>query len=409
MKDLAKITVTLAEPVAAGKRLRTDFVQDTYDHLPGTVLRGALAARHLNEAEEVPAVVSNSEAFLETFEGEGSFGPLHNEKTLPLPLSVKQHKYALGSRCGTVWWDQVYRGEEDESCGECRRPLEFSKGEPAGSVRWQRRTRPALDEEGVARQGQLFTQNSLDRETRLSGWLHGPALRALSIGEQPIDVLYFGGRTKHQGAAMLHVDAEAEPEPVEQNGNTLILRLLGPGVFVDEYGFPSLKPDLDELSDQLGVEAVDFENCWTRWCEIEGWHAASGLPKPVERAVQPGSTYLIRCAERADEQARKRLMARGIGLRRREGFGALYSGQRSLSPSKIADSVANMRIAADQATYVPMLRERAKRMLVEPVEDEPFRDRLGQGDDYARGLRKLLDIVDPKLFGEVLEKLEPSS
>lgn len=154
---------------------------------------------------------------------------------------------------------------------------------------------------------------------------------------------------------------------------------------------------------------MDFENCWTRWCEIEGWHAASGLPKPVERAVQPGSTYLIRCAERADEQARKRLMARGIGLRRREGFGALYSGQRSLSPSKIADSVANMRIAADQATYVPMLRERAKRMLVEPVEDEPFRDRLGQGDDYARGLRKLLDIVDPKLFGEVLEKLEPSS
>lgn len=409
MRDVARITVTLLEPAAAGKRLRTDFVQDTYDHLPGTVVRGALAARCLNESEQDPDVVSKSAEFLETFEGAGSFGPLHNENSLPLPLSVKQHKYAPGEKCDVVCRDQKFKPVEDESCPTCKQELEFSKGEAAGTVRQHRRTRTELDEEGVARAGQLFTQNSLDRETRFSGWLHGPALSALRICNQPIDTVYFGGRTKHQGAAMVHVDTELEPEPVEQDGNVLVLRLLGPGVFVDEYGLPSLTPDLQELSDQLGVEALEVQKCWTRWCEVEGWHAASGLPKPTERAVQPGSTYLVRCAGPADPQARKRLMARGIGLRRREGFGALYSGQRSLDPREIANSAAHMRTAEEHATYGPLLRERAKRMRTEPVYDAPFRDRIAVNDEYAKGLGTLLDIVDPTLFDEVLSSLERSS
>lgn len=408
MSDIARITVTLLEPAAAGKRLRTDFVQDTYNHLPGTVVRGAYAARWLNESEQDPDVVSKSLEFLETFEGSGSFGPLHNENSLPLPLSVKQHKYAPGKKCDVVW-DQKFKAAEVETCPTCKQDLEFSKGEAAGTVRQHRRTRAELDEEGVARAGQLFTQNSLDRETRFSGWLHGRALSAVHVDGQPIDTLYFGGRAKHQGAAMVHVDTEAEPEPVEQDGNVLVLRLLGPGVFVDEYGLPSLKPDLQELSDQLDVEALEVEKGWTRWCEVEGWHAASGLPKPTERAVQPGSTYLIRCDGPADPQARKRLMARGIGLRRREGFGALYSGQRSLDPREIANSAAHMRTAEEHATYGPLLRERAKRMRTEPVDDAPFRDRIAENDEYAQALGKLLDIVDPTLFDEVLHSLERSS
>lgn len=409
MTDSARITVTLLEPVAAGKRLRTDFMQDTYDHLPGTVLRGALASRHLNESEQPPDVLCTSDEFLQTFEGDGSFGPLHNENSLPLPLSVKQHKYAPGYRCPTVWEDQLPDGTEH--CPTCRQELEFSKGEPAGTVHRVRRTRAELDEDGVARHGQLFTQNSLQSGTRLRGWLHGPALRALHIGDEPVDTLYFGGRTKHQGAARVQVDTTAEPEPVPQCENRLFLRLLGPGVFVDQYGFPSLYPDLEELSEQLRVNAlhVEKENSRTRWCEVEGWHAASGLPKPVERAVQPGSTYVIRCDREADPQARKQLMARGIGLRRREGFGALYSGQQLLAPREIANTVAGMRNAADQATYLPLLHERAKRMRSEPVDDRPFRDRLAVGDKYADGLTKLLNIVDPTLFGEVLKSLESSS
>lgn len=408
MTDSARITVILLEPVAAGKRLRTDFMQDTYDHLPGTVLRGALASRHLNESEQPPDVVSASDEFLHTFEGGGSFGPLHNENTFPLPLSVKQHKYAPGPRCHTVW-DQLSEG--NEHCPTCQQELEFSKGEPAGTVHRVRRTRAELDEDAVARHGQLFTQNSLQSGTRLSGWLHGPALRALHIGDEPIDTLYFGGRTKHQGAARVQVDTYTEPEPVPQRENRLFLRLLGPGVFVDQHGFPSLYPDLEELSEQLGVKAmhVEKENSRTRWCAVEGWHAASGLPKPAERAVQPGSTYVVRCDREADPQARKQLMARGIGLRRREGFGALYSGQQLLAPREIANKVAHMRATADQTTYLPLLHERAKRMRFEPVDDRPFRDRLAVGDDYAAGLAKLLNIVDPALFGAVLKSLEFSS
>ena len=58
----ARVTVTLTEPVAAGRRLRTDFVQDTYDHIPGIVLRGALAARWI---AVLGKEVTTSERFLD--------------------------------------------------------------------------------------------------------------------------------------------------------------------------------------------------------------------------------------------------------------------------------------------------------------------------------------------------------
>ncbi|CAM04360.1 hypothetical protein SACE_5110 [Saccharopolyspora erythraea NRRL 2338] len=400
---MARITVTLLEPMAAGKRLRADFLQDTYDHVPGTVVRGALAGRWINERG---VEVTTTEEFLDVFEGDGAFGPLHNENSLPAPLSVKVHKYAAKDDCPRLWWDRAASDGEQEHC-KCGQALEDSKGESTGSVARQRRTRAALDEDGVVREGQLFTQNSLQRDTRFSGWLHGPAVRALWIVDQPVDTVYLGGRLKHQGAAVVQVDTEVEPEPVEQRGNKLILRLLGPGAFVDKHGFPSVKPDLDELTDVLQVEAQAVENCWTRWCEVEGWHAASGLPKPVERAVQPGSTYVIRLERAADEQARKRLMARGIGLRRREGFGALYSvKQEPLTVQRLVQGSAPLRNPARLRTDVPLLRQRYEQMLRGEVDDTMFQESLTGDGGYEKALRRLLNVVEPTLFYAVLTDLE---
>ncbi|MBK0869632.1 hypothetical protein INP57_22720 [Saccharopolyspora sp. HNM0986] len=402
MSDTARIIVTLTEPVAAGKRLRTDFVQDTYDHVPGTVLRGALAARWIAEHG---VEVTKSRDFLEVFEGSGSFAPLHSEASVPAPLSVKVHKYGPGPTCTTLWWDAA-TGDEQQHCTACGDPLEFSKGAATGTVPRQRRTRTALTTQGVAAESQLFTQNSVARGTRFAGWLHGPALRALRLAEQPIDEVFLGGRTKLQGTAKIELDDQSVPDPVEQHGNELVLRLLGPGVFVDRFGFPSSEPDLDELSEVLGVEARSIKRPWTRWCEIGGWHVASGLPKPTERAVQAGSTYRIKLAEPADEDARRRLMARGIGLRRREGFGALYSvGQAPVTAYRVANRAAAMRGDSRLAEDRPLLRQRVDDMRHGLVDDSRFAERLAVDDRYSTGLRALLRVVDPQLFSDALDVL----
>lgn len=238
---------------------------------------------------------------------------------------------------------------------------------------------------------------------RFTGWMQGPALRALRIGDEPVDTLFLGGRTKTQGSALLEVDHTSVPEPVEQRGNTVVLRLLGPGAFVDEFGFPSAAPDRQELSEALGVEVRNVKP-QTRWCQVEGWHIASGLRKPVERAVQAGSTYLVTCAEPASEQARRTLMARGIGLRRREGFGALYTfDRRPLTVHELSEKITVLRDSAELREHLPMLRRRAQRMQQEPVDDTEFHDRISVGDPYADALKTLLDVVSPQLFHEALE------
>lgn len=62
---------------------------------------------------------------------------------------------------------------------------------------------------------------------------------------------------------------------------------------------------------------------WARWEQAGGWHAASGLPKPQELTVTAGSPFLIHPERTVDDSALQRLGARGLGLRRHEGFGDL--------------------------------------------------------------------------------------
>lgn len=319
MSEYARITVTLTQPVAAGRNARADFRQETHNHVPGSVLRGALAAAWIRRRGRG---ITRSPEFVETFEGTGSFGPLHSEGSLPVPLSVKKHKYASSAGCGSEW-DAAY-GEKATTCEACGDPLVFSKGQPRGRVPLEHRTMVALSPEGVALDGQLFSQSTLKEETNLSGWLHGPATHAVFCDGEPIRTLSLGSRRSLRGSVTVHVDTEATPAPIECVGEDIILRLASPAVFCDDFGFPMDRPDLVELSEVLGVAALEVTDAWTRWGEVGGWHAASGLPKPVERAVAAGSTYRVHFAEAPSLESRRALATRGIGLRRREGFGALY-------------------------------------------------------------------------------------
>ena len=100
-------------------------MQDTHDHIPGTVLRGALAARWVAE-HGVP--VTTTPEFLDIFEGDGAFGPLHSELSVPVPLSVHLHKYRPEpGRCAKEMWDEATAKVPDK-CEDCAKPLERSKG-----------------------------------------------------------------------------------------------------------------------------------------------------------------------------------------------------------------------------------------------------------------------------------------
>lgn len=404
MSTTAQVTVTLQEPVSTTRQVRSDFRQDTHDHLPGSVLRGALAARWIQHHGE-PSTTDSE--FAEIFEGGGSFGPLHAHGGLPVPLSVARHKYEPGNDCKQLWWDRAL-GETASRCPNCDQKLEESKGQAKEAPERTARTRVALDEHGVAQDGNLFVQNTLASTTKLTGWLHGPAVRALHLDGEPIDSLLLGAGRSVRGKATVRAEIDTVPDPVEQDENIVVLRLASPGIFVDEFGLPADRPDGAEIAEVLGIGHAEVETPWTRWTEAGGWHIASGLPKPTERAVERGSTYRIHCSEPASEHARRTLMARGIGLRRREGFGALCSPPaRPLGPGVLKSTFAPLLGWNLLPRLLDQLRNRAENLRNGSVDDAKYRAALDKMEpNQAAAFRKLLDLSDPRTYLDVLDYLE---
>ncbi|MEV0359414.1 type III-B CRISPR module-associated Cmr3 family protein [Nocardia sp. NPDC050697] len=313
------VRATLTQATSPGAGSRGSYRNDIHDHIPGAVLRGACAAAWIRR-HGPPA--ADDTRFLDIFEGTGTFGPLEAETTVRVPLSVRLHKYAPGPHCQR-WWDQA-RGQTATSCPECGQDLTDSKGQRTLAVPRVARIHAALDPDGVALDEKLFETTGLAPGLTLSGWVSGPAVAALYHQGAPLSRLKLGGGRSTGGTATLTLDPDARPDPLETHDDTVILRLAAPGVFFDDFGFPAEQPSSTQLREAFGC-AAEITGAWTRWSRIGGWHAASGLPKPTERAVAAGSTYTVRLLGTPDPGALERLRTTGIGARRREGFGALYT------------------------------------------------------------------------------------
>jgi len=315
------LTLTLRQRALVSDRLREDFLQTTFQHLPGTVVRGAFAAAWL--AEHGGTADSNRLEFLLLFEGGVRFGPLFRGGP-PTPLSIVSHKYRIGTgdkECADLDFDQALTGLARPYCPTCEVPLEPAKGMRGEKATVSRRTSVAINEAGVARRGQIVTRDTLDPEQAFRGSLvaDDPALldRLAALG--PVRV---GGRRTTHGTAEVALDAVPPELPERLADGRVVLRLRSPGIFVDDYGRPSRDPNLAELSDVLGSR-VEVHGRWFRWVTIGGWHAASNLPKPAELAVAAGSTYVISASGGIGDGGLTALAERGIGLRRCEGFGDL--------------------------------------------------------------------------------------
>lgn len=408
MTDIVRVTATLDEPASLGRGRRADFRQDTFDHVPGSVVRGAYAATWIRTHG---VDITTTPEFTAMFEGTGTFGPLHTDASLPLPLSVYRHKYEPSRICEWLWWDRAL-GHDETECPDCGQQLEPGRGEPIGEVARVHRTRAALDLDGVARKSQLFQTSALPAGTRLHGWVTGPAVHALRLGDIPITRLKFGGDRSTHGAVTITVDHDV-PTALEtyetSNSVVVVLRLAAPGVFVDRYGLPTDRPDLNELRERLGCPDAEIAGAWTRWTEVGGWHAASGLPKPRDRAVAAGSTFQIRCGTPPAPDTLTALRAHGVGLRRREGFGALYVPP----PAPLTDRYWFRRTnAVRQINGWPRLLARLRTRLDTWPPDTEADTRLlaviGKHVDESQrqALETLLSIPDRDTSHTVLDMLE---
>ncbi|MGH3902436.1 MAG: type III-B CRISPR module-associated Cmr3 family protein [Pseudonocardiaceae bacterium] len=408
MSVTAKVTVTLEQPVHAGTGPLPDYRHPTHHHIPGSVLRGACAAAWIRALGTPEPGTAHRQPFIEAFESDGGFGPLHRAGSLPVPVSVLVHKYQEEQGCQRLWWDRSL-GAQDTECPDCSQNLEAAKGEPHERPVRLQRTRAALSTDGVAEDEKLYRKDSLDRRQVFTGWISAGAVGAFEVGGEPLRRLWLGGGRSTGGLARVTVDPDAQPEELETDGSAVILRLASPAIFVDAAGLPTDVPSTAELHRTLGVNVLSVVH-WMRWGEAAGWHAAAGLAKPTERVVAAGSTYRVQCDRPPSSQALRALRVRGVGLRRREGFGALCPPLEPPRPwGYYADVVRPLRELRLVAQLVDRLRAR-RAVLDSGAADDPFLLQLPGKLPAEAGaaLRLVLGIRYPGEYEQVLDHLDPA-
>ncbi|WP_407286462.1 type III-B CRISPR module-associated Cmr3 family protein [Streptomyces sp. BP-8] len=354
---MLNIQVTAHQPLAIGVRPAGTAPVPTRLHVPGSVLRGALAAAWIAEYG-LPTKVSADKCreFIALFEADVSYGPLFATGSQVVPLSVLRCKYR---RCATVVDEAFHDAEGEPSCA-CgplvpgRGEVEFT-GASAGQLVIQSTHLQIHDARGVAEESLLFTRRALAHRDAdgAERAFHG---RITPNSELPDEAaawlagsrrLRLGGRRGTSGAVTYSPRPTTTVPPA--TGHRIALRLTAPAILTDPSGLPldladhqalhaTLEDELTPLLDGAHITAV--ERVWARRERVGGWHAASRLPKPVELAISAGSVLLLNFSQRPSPDGLRTLTGRGIGLRRNEGFGALETAttawQEPVEPEPVA-------------------------------------------------------------------------
>lgn len=428
---MTSLTVSLRQPVQVATSLRSDGVIDTVDHIPGWVVRGALAAAWIR-TNGLPDQPARRARFVELFEGGVRFGPLFHAEAPP-PLSVHQHKYKRTAACTDQYLDAAARPDLKIpfTCPDCHQ--EWVPLRPKSDLPTHVRTSVVIDPlTATAAKGLLFSRRRKPARisdpsapggstaVTLSGNVSGPAASVQELAT--LTGVRLGGRRTSHGAVTLSQAPATPPEPWIRNDGILVLRLVSPAVFVDDSGRPSSRPSDRELSDVLGVSATTLAG-WSRWGAVGGWHAASGLPKPTETVVEAGSTYAVRLACTPTDAAVRALMDRGIGLRRHEGFGHLGErfvvaqgevDQETLSEAATAltdEALLPFRSLASGGQMSPELAGAIRAALADPgLADAAAELARAQGGALtgardAEKVRKLL-ALSPVMSAAIVTRLE---
>jgi CRISPR-associated protein Csx10 len=355
--------VTIETPLAISLRRATGVDLATHVHLPGTVLRGALAGAYLDGIGSAADV-----EFLGMFLGTRPVHFLDHRLNgaEPWPLSARVCKtYPSDHKVADGLVAQAAGKSPGESCPDCkskRKPprgfhrlttIEDRTDYRTEEVTTRRAVHVQIDPKLLRSQtGQFHSSRVVAPGQVLWGRVlaEGEAERSLRalVGEGI--TLYAGrGRSRGQGRIRLSVTegegiaAEAIRERMEEL-NTQVAgslsefsskllftcTLQSPAILLDQWLTSRLWVAVEDFGGDLkGYQLLAW---FTRATEITGWNAAAGLPKTPVHGLAAGSCFLFGrdMAPVGREKELQRLAdlfavvePNGIGERREEGFGEI--------------------------------------------------------------------------------------
>lgn len=377
--------------VSAGRSREVGFDRPAYDVLPGTVIRGALGAGWWQEG------AGDQERF------DAVFGSL---------MTVHAAVPTLGDEAAQLipmlWSREKYGNQEYVAAAATS-----ANGRVAGrgwSVprEWMTASTRTSLEKGVAVDGVLFTRRASSK-----GVVYGGHIRL--DGDSDATVAWLtkgrnvsvGGQRSVLGRCRWQCEVAEDPFPAPKEAGTVMLVALQPIILLDELGAASL--DLQGAIATAVAAAgasVEVGEVRTRPVSVGGWHGRAGIPKPMDWALDAGSSALLKATDPAAWQA----LHGGLGIRRLEGYGAVAlvapGARPEVGPVVIRQSVPATEPApqlepAPQAEVPPVSPPPAQVLAQSTVDLVALVDRVAAAD-RARVVGNLLDLAHD------LERMETS-
>lgn len=349
------ISITLDAPVTIPDGPPRGNISRTRSYVPGSVFRGAMAGLWITKHGVPDPDNPLRGEFIELFEGSVRWTDLRTEHTSPTPPSVVECKYKPDLACEEFSYDAAVESGSDlpVECPECHGPTARGKGRTRG-LRLERHTRTAVTSLGTGRTGTatdetLHTVDSIPAGTVLTGVVHtsGSDTAAQFIDSINGQAIRLGRRKTIQGRATINVTNAETVIPTIRADGRIIVRLVSDAIIIDDAGRSLRRFDQAEFRNVLGDDTLEIDpTSWVRTGSIGGWHNAAGLPKPAEVTILAGSTVSLTGATSVTAADLTRLIGRGIGVRRNEGFGAVTVNPDAWRP---AARPSRVDVSADNA------------------------------------------------------------
>lgn len=390
------LKITLLEPTLVISLGSGDAnQQNSFDYIPGSVLRSSLAAAYIKQNHIKDEDVQTDDHLCRRlfFDDKVRFlnaYPVssHNERSLPVPLSWRAVKNALAEfddTDDTDWPLDIYDFSQAHQ--------ELDSPKPLNKLFW-RLSAQKVEFVGVKKQIMVHNQRTTRRvmAKNSSGVFQ---YQALAAGETFIGIILvddsvsvesikalFGemsiGKSRSAGYGRVTIEDIStvidrkkwvEPSWSEAeiaNRETVVITLLSDALVRDEHGGYTTdisplvckngqtadKENAPSLSVDAGSEAgrqpepTTFERAYLKTSLIGGFNRKWGLPLPQVQAIKMGSVYRFE-KEKIDLEKLKGCQQKGIGERRGEGFGRIAVNwhpsdtleARKTTSRKIADEI----------------------------------------------------------------------
>lgn len=400
MSTWYSITIDADQRVLLGRGRLRAFLTDSYPFIPGSVIRGALAAAWVANGGQ------RDRSFERVFES-GRFRPAFPDGVGVQAQSMRECKYHSDEADHPGHHDEATDGRLSPGERGCH-GFDFLKGGYWGGQLVTETTTALEPRKHIAKEHQLFSRKAVERKTIFEGMIvlpEGDHSRLVSIKQA-----FMGGRGSVRGRVQVSIRKAQRPVQV---GDRLVLTTLTPTILVDETGAPSA--DLDRGLTELGFDVVDT---WANRIDSDaasGWHAASDLPKPAEIALAPGAVAVVK---RPSQEVLAKLLDAGLGLRTSEGYGWVEASigthplcQLSKSPQEVpkpaptqvappaeksfAERVDELQLTPDQRRW--LAKKLHLRSEHKPLTDgdlsEPIAGRLSS--EQIRRIRAMIAEVPP--------------